>query len=55
MEPKLGVFSLEDYVSVFKPEFGRPDQFNPQVRFIIDVRVVNFGGGRLLHSSCFKL
>lgn len=28
MEPKLGIFSLDNYISILEPEFGGPDNFN---------------------------
>ena len=58
MEPKLSVFSLEDYVSVIKPEFGRPDHFDLRIGFIIVFLSFDGGpsGGTLLHhSSCWTL
>ena len=60
MEPKLSAFSLEDYVSVLKPELGRPDHFNGYFDLRVGFFIVffsfhggptNFSGGTLLHSS----
>ena len=61
MEPKLRVFSLEDYVSVLKPEFGTPDHFDGYFELRVGVIIVffsvhgrrptSFSGGTLFHSS----